>query len=95
MTTHPPRVPPPPIPQLDWSTPTTYLRTCNAWLDQMQEWQSRALPEWIERSRNYLLQNALMDPESRVPLADVQGPTSALVREPLLAVPEMRLPPIE
>lgn len=92
---HPPRVPPPPAPQLDWSTPTSYLRSCNAWLDQMQEWQSRVLPEWIEQSRRYLLQNALLDPESRAPLADVKGPTSRLAGQPLFAVTEMRLPPLD
>jgi hypothetical protein len=95
MGPHPPRVPAPPVPQLDWSTPAAYLRSCNAWLDQMQQWQSHALPEWIEQSRRYLLQNSLMNPESRAPLADMKGPTSVLVRQPLMAVPEMRLPPLE
>jgi hypothetical protein len=95
MASYPPRVPPPPVPQLDWSTPVAYLRSCNAWLDQMQEWQSRVLPDWIEQSRRYLLQNALMDPESHASLADVLGPTSTLVGQPLLAVTEMRLPPLD
>lgn len=95
MGPHPPRVPPPPVPQLDWSTPAAYLRSCNAWLDQMQQWQQHALPDWIEQSRRYLLQNALMNPESRAPLADMKGPTSTLNGQPLMAVPEMRLPPLE
>jgi hypothetical protein len=95
MALHPPRVPPPPVPQLDWSTPAAYLRSCNAWLDQMQQWQSMTLPVWIEQSRRYLLQNALMNPESRIPMPDVQGPTAVLTGQPLLSVPEMRLPPLD
>lgn len=91
----PPRIPPPPIPELDWSTPAAYLASCNAWLDRMQEWQAHVLPEWIEQSRQYLLRRALLDPEARTPLLDMRVSTSTIPAQPFLAVQEMRLPSID
>ncbi|MEP7041690.1 MAG: hypothetical protein ABI843_01430 [Dokdonella sp.] len=95
MTAQPPRIPPPPIPQLDWTSPAAYLDSCNDWLDRMQEWQMSTLPEWIEQSRRYLLQRALLDPETKVNLPDVRIATASIPSQPLFAVPEMRLPSVD
>jgi len=95
MSPPPPRIPPPPVPTLDWSTPAAYLDSCYAWLDRMQEWQAGTLPEWIEQSRRYLLQRALLDPETKVSLPDAQRVTAAIPAQPLLAVQEMRLPSVD
>ncbi len=95
MNAHPPRIPPPPVPELDWSTPVAYLESCNRWLDQMQQWQATTLPEWIDRSRRYLLQQALLNPETRTALPDAHAGMMSLPAQPLLAVTEMRLPSIE
>lgn len=94
MSSPPPRIPPPPIPELDWSTPASYLDSCHAWLDHMQDWQARTLPEWIDASRRYLLQQALLDPHGRAAAPDASA-AAALPAQPLLAVPEMRLPAID
>lgn len=91
-----PRIPPPPQPELDWSTPATYLRTCNEWLDRMQDWQTRVLPEWIEQSRRHLLQRALLDPETRTTMPDLRLATSkAASAQSAAAVQEIRLPAID
>jgi hypothetical protein len=61
----------------------------------MQEWQGVALPEWIAQSRRYLLQRALLDPETKTVLPDIRQSTGSLPAQPLLAVPEMRLPSVD
>lgn len=94
MTTHPPPIPPPPIPELDWTTPSAYLSSCHEWLDQMTHWQAATLPEWIERTRKYLLQQSLRNPDAITPLPGASA-TAALPAQPLLAVQEMRLPALD
>lgn len=94
MNLSPPRIPPPPVPDIDWSTPAAYLESCTAWLDRMQEWQSVTLPEWIEQSRRHLLQRALSDPRLRTPI-DLRAQTAAIPVQPFATVAEMRLPSID
>lgn len=94
MSLPPPRIPPPPVPDIDWSTPAAYLESCTAWLDRMQEWQSVTLPEWIEESRRHLLQRALADPRLRVPI-DLHAQKAAIHGQPFATVAEMRLPAID
>ena len=95
MKAPPPPIPPPPIPELDWTTPSAYLSSCHEWLDQMTHWQGTVLPAWIERTRKYLLQQALAHPDAMMPLPDARASTGALPAQPLLAVTEMRLPSLD
>src|SRR5512142_839365 len=48
-----PRIPPPPMPQVDWSSSTAYLRSCHEWLDAMERWRTETLPDWIAQTRKY------------------------------------------
>jgi hypothetical protein len=90
-----PRIPPPPMPEVDWSSTAAYLRSCHEWLDAMERWRAETLPGWIEQTRKYLLETALMNPESPVVLPDPQAETRRLSEKPLDTVPEMRLPAID
>jgi hypothetical protein len=90
-----PRIPPPPMPQVDWSSTTAYLRSCHEWLDAMERWRTDTLPEWIAQTRQYLLEHALLNPDSPVVLPDPRAETRRVGDQPLDLVTEIRLPAVD
>jgi len=90
-----PRIPPPPMPKVDWSSSSAYLRSCHEWLDAMEHWRAATLPGWIEQTRKYLLEHALLHPNEPVTLPDPHIETRGVASKPLDTVQEMRLPPID
>jgi hypothetical protein len=90
-----PRIPPPPMPEVDWSSTSAYLRSCHEWLDAMEVWRTETLPAWIEQTRKYLLEHALMSPENPVVLPDPRAETRRVSDKPLDIVTEIRLPAID
>ena len=90
-----PRIPPPPMPQVDWSSSTAYLRSCHEWLDAMERWRVETLPEWIAQTRKYLLEHALMNPDNPVVLPDPRAETRRVGDKPLDLVTEIRLPVVD
>jgi hypothetical protein len=90
-----PRIPPPPMPQVDWSTSASYLRSCHEWLDAMERWRADVLPAWIAETRAYLLEHALLSPERPVQLPDPAAGTRRIAEKPLDKVTEMRLPALD
>jgi hypothetical protein len=90
-----PRIPPPPMPQVDWSSSTAYLRSCHEWLDAMERWRTETLPDWIAQTRKYLLEHALLNPENPVVLPDPQAETRRVGDKPLDLVTEIRLPSVD
>lgn len=90
-----PRIPPPPMPQVDWSSSTAYLRSCHEWLDAMERWRVETLPDWIAQTRAYLLEHALLNPENPVVLPDPRAETRRVGDKPLDLVTEIRLPAVD
>ena len=90
-----PRIPPPPLPEVDWSSTSAYLRSCHDWLDAMEAWRTETLPTWIEQTRKYLLEHALMSPDNPVVLPDPRVETRRVTDKPLDTVSEIRLPVID
>jgi hypothetical protein len=90
-----PRIPPPPMPEVDWSSSTAYLRSCHEWLDAMERWRSETLPAWIEQTRKYLLEHALVNPGNPVALPDPRAETRRITDKPLDLVSEIRLPALD
>ncbi len=83
------------MPEVDWSSSSAYLRSCHEWLDAMERWRSDVLPTWIEQTRKYLLEHALLNPENPVVLPDPRAGTRSLSEKPLEKVTEMRLPALD
>jgi hypothetical protein len=83
------------MPEVDWSSTSAYLRSCHEWLDAMERWRSDTLPAWIEQTRKYLLEHALLNPEQPVVLPDPRAGTRPLSEKPLEKVMEMRLPAVD
>jgi hypothetical protein len=90
-----PRIPPPPMPQVDWSSSTAYLRSCHEWLDAMERWRTETLPDWIAQTRKYLLEHALINPDNPVVLPDPRAETRRVGDKPLDLVTEFRLPAVD
>jgi hypothetical protein len=90
-----PRIPPPPLPNVDWSSSSAYLRSCHEWLDAMERWRTDVLPAWIEQTRMYLLEHALRHPENPVVLPDPRAGTRRIADKPLDQVTEIRLPAVD
>jgi hypothetical protein len=90
-----PRIPPPPMPEVDWSSTSAYLRSCHEWLDAMERWRNETLPAWIEQTRKYLLEHALTSPENPIELPDPRAETRSVSDTPLDTVTEIRLPAID
>ena len=95
LMTSSPRIPPPPMPEVDWSSSSAYLRSCHEWLDAMERWRTDTLPAWIEQTRRYLLEHALLNPDSPVDLPDPRAGTRRLSDKPLDTVAEIRLPSVD
>jgi hypothetical protein len=90
-----PRIPPPPMPSVDWSSSAAYLRSCHEWLDAMERWRTEALPGWIEETRMHLLEHALRHPEHPVAIPDPRASTRKIPEHPLDNVAEIRLPALD
>jgi hypothetical protein len=90
-----PRIPPPPMPEVDWSSSTAYLRSCHEWLDAMERWRTETLPDWIAQTRKYLLEHALLNPDHPVVLPDPRAETRRVGDKPLDVVTEIRLPVVD
>jgi hypothetical protein len=90
-----PRIPPPPMPEIDWSSTTAYLKSCNAWLDAMERWRIETLPAWIDATRTHLLGQALLRPGDAATLPDPRDGTGRVPEKPLDAVAEIRLPALD
>ena len=61
----------------------------------MERWRSDVLPAWIEQTRKYLLEHALLNPDSPVVLPDPRAGTRAIAEKPLDTVTEIRLPAVD
>ncbi len=83
------------MPEVDWSSSASYLRSCHEWLDAMERWRSDTLPAWIAQTRTYLLEHALMNPGNAVNLPDPRAGTDRIAERPLDTVAEIRLPAID
>ena len=83
------------MPEVDWSSSSAYLRSCHEWLDAMERWRSETLPGWIEQTRKYLLEHALLNPDNPVELPDPRAGTRRLADKPLDTIAEIRLPSID
>jgi hypothetical protein len=83
------------MPKVDWSSSSAYLRSCHEWLDAMEHWRAATLPGWIEQTRKYLLEHALLHPNEPVSLPDPHIETRGVASHPLDTVQEMRLPSID
>lgn len=90
-----PRIPPPPMPEVDWSSSSAYLRSCHEWLDAMERWRVEKLPAWIEQTRKFLLEHALLNPDEPVSLPDPRAETRRVADKPLEMVTEIRLPAVD
>jgi hypothetical protein len=88
------RIPPPPMPNMDWSTSAAYLRSCHEWLDAMERWRSDELSTWIDRTRVQLIENALRLPERPV-VAEPRVTLPRNVEKPRDNVAEFRLPAVD
>jgi hypothetical protein len=89
-----PRIPPPPLPEIDWTSTTAYLKSCHAWLDAMERWRVETLPGWIDATRTYLLGQALLHP-GNAGLPDPRDATQHMPEKPLDTVAEIRLPALD
>lgn len=83
------------MPEVDWSSSTAYLRSCHEWLDAMERWRNETLPAWIEQTRKYLLEHALLNPDNPVVLPDPRAETRRIAEKPLDTVAEIRLPAVD
>jgi len=83
------------MPEVDWSSSSAYLRSCHEWLDAMEHWRTDTLPAWIEQTRKYLLEHALLNPDNPVVLPDPRIETRKLAEKPLDTVAEIRLPAVD
>jgi hypothetical protein len=90
-----PRIPPPPMPSVDWSSSSAYLRSCHEWLDAMERWRNDVLPAWIEETRMHLLEHALRHPENPLVIPDPRAGTRKIPENPLDKVTEIRLPALD
>ena len=61
----------------------------------MERWRTDTLPAWIEQTRKYLLDHALVSPENPVVLPDPRADTRRVADTPLDTVTEIRLPAID
>ena len=83
------------MPEVDWSSSSAYLRSCHEWLDAMERWRSDVIPAWIEQTRKYLLEHALLHPENPVVLPDPRAGTRRIAEKPLDTVTDIRLPAVD
>lgn len=83
------------MPEIDWSSTTAYLKSCNAWLDAMERWRVETLPGWIDATRTHLLGQALLLPGDASALPDPRDGTERVPAKPLDAVAEIRLPALD
>ena len=90
-----PRIPPPPMPEIDWSSTAAYLKSCHEWLDAMERWRAETLPGWIGATRAYLLEHALLHPGHATALPDPRDGTRKVPAKPLDTVAEIRLPALD
>ena len=61
----------------------------------MERWRTETLPGWIEQTRTYLLEQALMNPGDVVDLPDPRAGTNRIADRPLDTIAEIRLPVID
>jgi hypothetical protein len=61
----------------------------------MERWRAETLPGWIDATRAYLLEHALLHPGHATALPDPRDGTRKVPAKPLDTVAEIRLPALD
>ena len=83
------------MPNMDWSTSASYLRSCHEWLDAMERWRSDELALWIDQTRIQLIEHALGNPERPLGAPERHVVSSRTPEKAADTVTEFRLPAVD